>query len=390
MLSGLSRSIEKADPDRALLLNPFNANARVHSLVGAMNGQAAGTPAPGLEASVRRGLLTDPIDARFHSVLAEIRMREGNRQEAYRLFEQALQLSRTELHALKHLVARAIEAREYAQAVQHLDLLLRRWPGHGDEVYPVLPALIADEVGYKAFVAVLADGPPWRMQALRALAGNEAGLGHAYRLLLDLAATPQPPVRNEIAVVLRGFTDAKRYEEAYRLFRFALPEGERRLSGFVHNAGFAPEGEAYPFSWNRRNTRGAEISFSEDPSRPGAMVRFLNAPAKNISLWQHLVLPAGRYRLTVDAEILNLKAPRSLYWQVYCMEPRREITRIQVPEGNHPHRTMTAEFDIEACASQRLVLRTDVIAESWQNRYSGLVYFRSVKIERIDLGQAED
>ena len=363
-LSGLSRSIEEAAPDQALIFNPLNAEARVNSLVGLLN-QPDGAPSDDLLDSISTGLATDPIDARFHSLLAETRLRQGDRVEAYRLFEQALALSRTELHALKHLVVRAVEAGNFGEAVKHLDQLLRRWPGHGEEIYPVLPALLADGAGYEALIAAMAEGAPWRGAALRALASEEAGLGQAYRVLMGLAATPRPAASNEIASVLRGFLRAERHEEAYRLFRFTLPPGEQTLAGFVHNAGFSPGAAASPFSWTYRNTRSAEIRFSEDAANPGANVRFLNTPAKDISFSQSLVLPEGRYRLTVEAEITGLRAPRSLYWQLTCSKPRSELARIELPEGNHRSQTLQAEFDVAGCVLQRLILRTDVIAESW-------------------------
>lgn len=388
-LSGLSRSIEQTAPGPALLIDPLNAEARVAGAVAALNSDPDGAPAE-VARSIAFGLLAEPIDARFHSLLAELQLRQGRREEAYRLFDQALSLSRTELHALRQTMVRAVEAGDHGTAVAHLDLMLRRWPEHGAEIYPLLPALMAEEGGHSAIIAAMAEGAPWRSAAIRSLAEDEAGMAAAYRLLVDLVATERPANRAEIAMVVRAFLRAGRQDDAYRLFRHTMPEQEKALAGYVHNGGFSPVGESYPFSWTRRNTRGAEIRFSEDAASPGAIVRFLNAPAKRIDLAQTLVLPDGQYRLTIEADTAGLKAPRSLYWQVLCMDPRRvELARIVIAEGSAREQKYEAAFEVAGCAWQRLALRTDVIAESWQNRYSGQVQFRSVRIERTDLAQVE-
>jgi len=384
-VTGLSRSIEAEAPEAALRLNPLNTDARVAWLVAELN---ASQPSSSLEQQrelTRTGLAFSPADARLHSLAAELERRAGNGDEAERLFLQANRISHTEILALQHLIAAAIERGDYASAVERLDLLLRRWPDRLNVVMPVLPALLSQEDAYQTILAAMKAGAPWRWGLVSGLTRQPEGLDFAYRVLMDLAATPEPPTRNEISAAVRAFMSAKRYDEGYRLFRFTVPEEERHLSGFVHNSVFQADAlDAPPFSWQRRNTRAAEIRFSADPSSHGAAVRFLDAPAKDLVLNQSLVLPQGKYRLFAEADASGLRAPRTLFWRVRCAENGKELARLRIPEGSYKERELELTFDTGPCALQRIELATDVIAESWQNRYSGNVRFHFVRIERAE------
>jgi tetratricopeptide (TPR) repeat protein len=388
-LNGLSRSIEEEAPETALSLNPLNAQARVNVLVTALNDDDDAHPARQLVNTAVAGLAASPIDARFHSLLAELRLRLGEEEEADRLFRQAHRLASTEIHALQHLFVRAVETGNYAEAVAHMDVMMRRWPARASElVSPLLPRLLSHEAAYAAVVEAMRSGAPWQGRVIANLARQEDGLGIAYQLLLGLEDSEHPPGPKETASVIRGYVAAKRFEDAYRLFRFTLPEEERTLTGFVHNGGFVPVSSAAPFSWQYRNTPAVEVLLSAEPPLAGATVRFLSVPAKEVVLNQTLLLPPGRYRLVTDVDASSLSAPRSLYWRIDCVEPqRRELLRLAIPEGSYQERRLEAEFEVDACALQRIGLATDVIADSWQNRYSGQARFRSLTIER--LGHAE-
>lgn len=388
-LNGLSRSIEEDAPEIALLVNPLNAQARVNALLTALNDADALPPEQLLDTAVS-GLTTSPVDARFHSLLAELRLRLGEEEEAHRLFRQAHRLASTEIHALQHLFVHAVENGDYAEAIAHMDVLMRRWPAKAGALSPLLPQLLSQEGAYAATAEAMRSGVPWRGRVIAGLARQEEGLGIAYQLLLGLDDPGHPPRPDEVASVIRGYVAAKRFEDAYRLFRFTLPEEERALTGFVHNNSFVPVSSTAPFSWQYRNTRAAEVRLSAEPSSAGATVRFLNAPAREVALNQTLLLPPGRYRLVTEVDASSLRAPRSLYWQIECSQPqRKELLRLAVPEGNYQNRRLEAEFEVEGCELQRIGLATDVVTDSWQNRYSGHARFRTLTIERIGRAEAE-
>jgi len=390
-LNGLSRSIETLAPERAFRINPLNTEARVSWLVGKLNEAEPPASDEALLDVAEAAIAITPLDARLHSLIGELRLRAGETEEADRLFRQAYRISHTELHALKYLINRSIEAGDYAGAIGQIDMLLRRWPNRADVVQPILPQLLSQEDAYQALLVAMTSEAPWRWRLISGLSRHDGGLTWAYRILMDLSASDRPPSRGEIGAGIRAFVAAKRYEEAYRLFRFTMPAEERARAGFIHNASFEADSlDVPPFSWQRRNTRAAEITFAGETGSQGATVRFLGTPAKDLVFHQSMVLPAGRYRLSVDVETSSLRAPRGLYWRIRCQDPRKDLLRIDIPEGTYQTQRLEASFDVDQCAYQRIELATDVIAESWQNRYTGLVRFASLRIERAGLAETQD
>lgn len=390
-LNGLSRSIETFDPQRAFHINPLNTDARVNWLMDKLNGEKPAAENDQLVEVAEEGLTLTPLDARLYSLRAELLLRAGDEAEADRLFRQANRLSHTENLALRYLINRLIEVHNFPGAIAQIDMLLRRWPDQTDAVLPVIPYLLSDDPAYQTFLKAMTDDVPWRSRLISGLSRQNDGLTLVYRVLMDLSASSHPPSQGEIASGIRAFMTSKRYDDAYRLFRFTMPEEGRRMAGFIQNSTFSSDVSGIsPFSWVRRNTRAAEIQFSGETGPKGATVRFFGTPAKDITLNQSLVLPEGRYRLVVEAEASSLHAPRGLYWRVLCQDPRRDLVRLEIPDGTYKSRQLETSFNVSECGFQRIELMTDVIAESWQNRYTGLVRFGSVKIERLDLVQAQD
>ncbi len=382
---GLSRSVETSAPQSALRLNPWNADARVASVSNALNAQGSSSPDLAEVADdARRGLWLAPVDARFRSLLGEVRRRQGDRVAAQQLFIEAQTVSPTELHALGQLILAAGERGDVSEAVRLLDVLLRRWPDELKTIEPALPSLLASAEGQQAVLNVLQHAPPWRSRFVAALARNDAGLPSASQLILDLAESAAPPTSGEISTVVNGFLRAKRYDDAHRLFLLTLSEADFGRAGLVHNGRFDAAASPSPFNWQFASTSAAEVRLDGAPPFAGAGVRFLNKPARDIRLRQTVLLGPGRYRLAVETSGGSLVAPRGLYWSVRCLAPSREIVRIDVPPGTYRDRLISTEFEVDDCAAQSVELRSGLVADSWVYRYSGRVTFHSLGIERID------
>ena len=385
LADGLSRSAETTAPQSALRLNPWNAEARVAYVTGALNSETE--PSPDLAAvaeAAGRGLWLAPVDARFLSLLGAVLQRQGDGAAAQQRFAEAHRVSPTELHALSQLMLAASESGDVAEAVRLLDVLLRRWPNELKGIEPALPGLMASEDGRQAIFLALREAPPWRGGFFSALARSDAGLPAASRLLLDLEGSAHPPSTAEINGVINGFLRAKRYDDAHRLFLLTLSDADFSRTGLVHNGLFDPEAAPSPFNWQFASTAAAEVRLGGRPPDQGATVRFLNKPARDIRLRQTLLLGPGRYRLTFDASAVSLAAPRGLYWSVRCLAPAGELARIDVGTGTYRDRSVAAEFSVDDCAAQRVDLRSGLVADSWVYRYSGRVTFHSLGIERID------
>lgn len=380
MLAALSRHLEAQDPERALALYPLNTEARVALIGEALNGRRE---VEDVEGETRRGLALDPVDARFYSILAEFHQRKGEQEKAFALFQTAHRISHTEHHALTNLIRIAVENGDYGDAVRTADVLFRRWPERFNELAPFMASLVAQEDAYRVLVEFSGEGLPWRGRLISFLAVNDDFTPLAHRLLMDLVASENPPSRAEKAALLNGYWRQRAYADAYRLFLMTLSEEDRELTGFVHNSGFSAAQEPQLFAWNYRNTPEADIRFSNAPAPyNGAIVRFLDKPAREVVLRQNLVLPQGRYRLKVDASAFSLRTPRDLFLTLNCVRPNRELARLQLPEGNYRDNTIEFDFEVADCPAQTIRLETGLVAESWRHRYSGQIVLHNVAITR--------
>ncbi|MCX5576732.1 hypothetical protein [Kaistia terrae] len=385
LVEGLSRSVETSAPQSALRLNPLNADARVASLSSALNGQDEPQPDPAaLVDDAKRGLWLAPVDARFLSLLGEVRQRQGDRAAAEQLFASAHRVSPTELHALSQLILAAGDRGDVVEAVGLLDVMLRRWPSELKGIESALPGLLASPEGHQAVLDVLQAAPPWRTRFLAALARSDAGLPLASSLLLNLSDSAAFPTPGEISTVVNGFLRAKRYDDAHRLFLLTLSDADFGRTGLVHNGRFDAAASPSPFNWQFASTSAAEVRFDGAPPYAGAGVRFLNKPARDIRLRQTVLLGPGRYRLAAETSAVSLVVPRGLYWSVRCLTPSREIARIDVDPGTYRDRQISTEFEVDDCAAQSVELRSGLVADSWVYRYSGRATFHSLGIERID------
>ncbi|MER9301476.1 tetratricopeptide repeat protein [Mesorhizobium sp. M0496] len=386
---GLSRLLEAGTPAVSLALDPLNINALVGDITDELNETGSGPDLDALAVKARGALRFNVADARLYSLLGEIRYRQGEKDEAFELFDRARKLSKTEIHALQRSIDRSIEGGDLSKAVGEIDTLLRRWPDRFPVIAAGMPAILSNPDGYRAVLAAMKIGAPWRSNLFSALGHDPRGLRAASQLLLDLAGSSSPPTSKELSAVINGYIRQKEYEPAYRLFLFSLSDQERTLGGYIFNGGFEPVRSGKPFDWQVHDRSGLEITFagSRDvgESDSGATVRFLNTPVKNAAFQQYVELPPGSYRISLTASGRNLKLPKQLFWSIRCADPASEIARFNIPEGTFNRQDLSLDFAIgpSACPMQLLRLETAAITESWRFRYVGTLVMHKLSIERV-------
>ncbi|PDQ17699.1 hypothetical protein CN311_28660 [Mesorhizobium sanjuanii] len=384
---GLSRLLETETPTVSLALDPLNVDAVIGEITGDLNDTSNTPDLDALLAKAEGALRFDLVDARLYSLIGEIKYRQGEKDQAYELFDQARKLSKTEIHALQRSIGRSIEMGDLSKAVGEIDILLRRWPDRFPEIAGGMPTILSNPDGYQAVLAALKVDAPWRSSLFVALGNAPLGLDFANRLLLDLIGSSSPPKQGELSFVINGYIRQKQYEPAYRLFLFSLSEEERKLGGYIFNSTFEPAPSGKPFDWQIRDQSGMEVTFatSQDAveGEGGATVRFLNTPVKNSALQQYLELPPGSYKISLVASARNLKLPKELFWSLRC--PSGEIARFNIPEGTYNRQALSQDFLIgpHTCPMQFLRLETAAIAESWRFRYVGTLVMHKLSIERL-------
>ena len=366
----------------------MNVDAQIGEITDGLNDTADATDLDALAATTRNALRFDAGDARLYSLLGEIEYRQGEKDDAYALFDQARRLSKTEIHALQRSIGHSVEIGDLRKAVGEIDTLLRRWPDQFTAIAEGLPQILSRPDGYQAVLTAVAAEAPWRASLFAALTKTPLGLDAANRLLLDLAGAGASPRSSELSTVISGYIGQKQYEQAYRLFLFSLSDQERKLGGYIFNSTFEPVSSGKPFDWQVHDQSGLEVTFATSndavEGEGGATVRFLNTPVKNTSLQQYIELPPGSYRVSLVASARNLKLPKDLFWSIRCVDPTGEIARLNIPEGSFNRQSMSQEFTIgpAACPMQLVQLQTAAIAESWRFRYVGTLVMHKLSIER--------
>ncbi|MER8709992.1 hypothetical protein NKH49_31485 [Mesorhizobium sp. M1088] len=386
---GLSRFLETEAPAFSLALDPLNVDASIREISSDLNDLNNVPDLPALLAQARGALRFNLGDARLYSLIGEIKYRQGEKEEAYKLFDQARKLSKTEIHALQRSIGHSIELGDFSKAVGEIDILLRRWPDRFAAVADGLPTILSNPNGYNAVLAAIRAEAPWRASLFGALAKSSQGLDFANRLLLELTGSSAPPKSSELSAVIGGYIGQKEYESAYRLFLFSLSDQERMLGGYIFNSTFEPIVGGTPFDWQIRDQSGLEVTFTTSreaaESEAGATVRFLNTPVKNTALQQYIELPPGSYKISLIATARDLKLPKELFWSIRCVDPVGEIARFKVPEGTYNRQKLSQDFSVgpAACPMQLLRLETAAIAESWRFRYVGTLIMHKLSIERL-------
>ncbi|MER8758347.1 tetratricopeptide repeat protein [Mesorhizobium sp. M0976] len=386
---GLSRFLETETPPVSLALDPLNVDALIAEITSDLNETS---DAPDLDALLTRAkdaLAFDLADARLYSLIGEIKYRQGEKDQAYEAFNQALKLSKTEIHALQRSISHAVETGDLSKAVGEIDILLRRWPEQFSAVVKGIPTILSNPDGYQAVLTAIKAEAPWRASLFFSLSNTPEGLDFANRLLLDLTVSPRPPNASELNRVISGYIRQKKYDAAYRLFLFSLTDDERKLGGYIFNSTFEPVSRGKPFAWQVSDQSGLEITFAASQNavegEGGATVRFLNTPVKNTALQQYIALPPGSYKISLIASARNLKSPKELFWSMRCIDPAGEIGRLSIPEGTYNRQELSQDFSVgpAACPLQLLRLQTAAIAESWRFRYVGTLIMHKLSIERL-------
>lgn len=367
----------------------MNVDALIGEITRDLNDTSEAPDLDALLDEAESALRFNVADARLYSLIGEIKYRQGEKDKAYQLFEQALKLSKTEIHALQRSIGHSIEKGNLSEAVEEINILLRRWPDQFSAVADGFPTILSNPYGYQAVLTAIKAEAPWRVSLFTALAKTREGLDSANRLLLDLTRSTSPPTSRELAAVISSYIRQKDFEAAYRLFLFSLSDQERKFGGYIFNGTFEPVSSGKPFDWQVGNLAGMEVTFatSQDAveGEGGATVRFLNTPVKNTALMQYIELPSGSYRVSLAASARNLKLPKELFWSITCGGPAGEIARLHIPEGTYNRQTLSQNFSVGAagCPIQVLKLETSAIAESWRFRYVGTLVMHKLSIERL-------
>ena len=328
-----------------------------------------------------------PLDARGYSLMANIKMAMGEKEQAHKLFKKALGIAPTERTALAHMLTRAIRRGEVDEAIRYLDLLLRRWPEVFEKTAPLLSALAKDSSGSILLTARLKQDPPWRSAAISHLLKTPWGRSLIQKLLTQEHAQGKPRNLYEISRLTRAFLSAGDVLTAYRSFVLTLDKDERKQLGYVFDPQFRLKPHGRPFTWYAGKAAYVEIIYPwyGGTRKGGLLIQFRDAPTKLGNISQILALLPGEYTLSARFTARSLSVPKGLYWDIVCYKNGGRRARLSIPEGVYREKQLSQRFSIPSgCRKQLLVLKTGLQAPSWRARYQGDVIFHEISVKRLD------
>jgi hypothetical protein len=386
-----SRRLEQTNPEFALKLYPLNADAMLAWGIQALSGKVGDASLEPIEHRARAVIPLSAGDARIYSLIGEVMRRRKQGPAAYAMFDHALLLAKTEMHALQWSIQHAAEEGDFRQVAKRLDVLFRRWPERIEPLAGALPAVYSDPGAYSLLLSQMGENPPWRSQVISALTADPVeDVGFAARLVQDMAVGRSPPTLSETARVLSGLFKREQYDIAYRTFLLTLAPAERDLSGFVFDGAFRQGPSARIFDWNVRHQPGVSLSLPPsgdaglNSSAQGLSLEFNDTPVLRVGIQQTLLLPPNDYALEFKASAFAAELPKGLMWGLKCSKSGKQILTLDVPAGDYKDRTVDAAFTVpKDCPVQVLDLHTSAIAESWSERYSGRVLIESIRISTV-------
>lgn len=387
--------VTSTNPALALRINPLNSAARIDlAIAGLVRGSADG--ARSARALAAAGIRWSPADARFYSLLGLAELQRGDRRQARLLFGRALERLPAEFQALTHELEFAIEAQDPLKAVDHLEVLARRWPGRWPMVEKALPVVLSDGRAFEEVAKRFADEPRLRRIAIESLSGSAQTLPLAYRLVMTWFDGGGSDLSGQINRLTARFIEEKRYAQAFLLFRLTRTAADRQALGYVYNGGFDLPPSGNPFDWHLRHQAGVDLRIATEPEPRGAgvvphkggglVVRFLDNPIRFRNVWQWLRLAPARYRLVVRYAAQKLKTPRPLKIALTCRDRAEPLAEIAFESGTFDAQEAAADFavPVDDCALQLIRVLNDPMPMSWRNRYDGTLYLENVSIRRVE------
>jgi len=332
-------------------------------------------------ASARRLLAVEPLQGRAFSILGQAAAARGDEAEALALYRIAVRRSPRDVQARAWLTDHALTAGDFAQALQHMDSLLRTSPRYGATLMPLLAQLAADPDFAAELARVLERRPPWRAGLLATLqrAEDPRAADTVLSALRSEGGLSDQEYEQWLAYLMRQ----GRWGEAYGRWvgTLGLADGSLPL---VYNGNFEKPVSSRGFDWRLTRVPGVSVEFVPDRSARGraAHASFRGRPVAQVNLEQPLLLGPGRHRFSARMRADALRSERGLEWTVTCLDQTQPIAVSEPVQGSFGWRSIEMDIDvpITQCVGQWLRLRNPVPGGSIQ-QVSGDLWFDDVTIQ---------
>lgn len=245
--------------------------------------------------------------------------------------------------------------------IVHGDALARRDRAR-HIIFPLFATAATDASARDLLVEQLVERPSWRTDFLRHLGSSNSQAPERFiPLLVKLARTNEPPVREEAVPILQRLVETGKARDGRNLWlALFLPLG-RRQQDFVFDGGFEVpiQQSPVPFEWDlRTNEQG--LAVVEVPTRSAhgkaLFVEYDGVSAVDFAA-QILVLPPGRYAICAKVLPQSERASRAFSVTLRCSNESAElVSTLPQDDRSEGWRNVAATIQIPStgCSTQLL------------------------------------
>lgn len=279
------------------------------------------------------------------------------------------------------------QAGRKVQAVPPLALLAGR---HGDaQAAQALAVLVAESAREPALAqalqAALEPSVDWLASTLRAMPGLKLSLGPAVPLASEAARREAlDPALGQF--LMRSLKAEGLWMEAHAVWRALW----RQPVEVLFNGGFEQTPVSQGFDWEWRQDAPGRAGALLERQGMGARgqvlrVRLTGRALPGPVVWQHMLLPPGRYRLSGDYRVDQLRSEGGLVWVMRCADQNHEMARSPALQATG---RQWQRFDVQwtsdgRCLGAVLALQPALPLEA-RTGLRGEAFFDQLQLERID------
>lgn len=312
--------------------------------------------------SARQGLSALPLAFEPFFVAARVAEQRGDLRHAIALMEEARHRRPSYPAVRMQLMIYYTKAERFREALEEVDVILRRNNELRPVLLPELAKLIADPRGRDALATILATEPSWREEFFNIAGTRKVDPADARALYQRVRALkPGGDVRLERQFILQAQASSGDYAGARQTLLAGLPERERAANRFLFDGSFRGVSAPKPFGWKFEDMEIGRAEPAKNGGRTYLDVAYFGGRAETLAE-QMLALRPGRYTLRAIARSDNGVSSGTIAWNLSCLPSRSPVIGLlDLSRAGPADRRFAATFTVPAtgCASQSLRLRAE-------------------------------
>ena len=339
---------------------------------------------------LRRAIRANPADGRAYAALAVIHENRGDYAQASQLMQMAGRLSPQRSDVQLQVGAYFTRRGDTAQALTHLDTVLRHRDELRAKLFPELLKIVADTRNTFALAQLLRKPVPWWKDFFiyAARTSDEVALvRHLYRLDAGSNALPEEALR----AYLQRLQKEGAWTEAWFVWLNSLPKDGLAQNAYVYNGSFERPVSNVGFDWISHKDPSAVLEVATTYGTTGERALYLvfkgmRSHFRHLS--QYTLLPPGKYYLQGRVRPERLEAALGMQWILYCEGKNTRLAETETFRGSDQWTRFRTGFVVGTdCPVQKLQLE---LAGRIQLDYdvTGAIWFDDIAIE--DAGGATE